>query len=212
MDFFRLWQAILLALVARAGAEEEAQHRESRDSYLEAYQQSHQPQTQQQQQAPHPSYPVYSAPVPTYGPAKDQQKNDPNVWYGVPHFHHHYTVPEAPPPSEMEPEKGHGGFELTTVLKFLAKMIFLKVMVKKIYLIMTLLFLPKIKLLEWLWEKKKPTKPSKPSKPSVSSEELNDQVEEDDDEMSFFRNSRGLGSLEKRVLKAINKQGEQNKI
>jgi hypothetical protein len=202
----------LLALLLRAGAAEEEplQHRESRDSYIDAYQQSHLPQ--KQQNAPQDSgYPVYSAPVPAYGPAKEEpMKKDPNVWYGVPHFHHHYTVPDAPPPTEMEPDKGHGGFELTTVLKFLLKMVFLKLLVKKIYLIMTLMFLPKIKLLDWLWEKKK--KPTKPTKPSKSSEEHNDDLEEDDDEMNFFRSSRGLAALEKRVVGAIDKQDELNKL
>ncbi|CAB3375980.1 Hypothetical predicted protein [Cloeon dipterum] len=237
----RWWPAALLALAAAASCAEdveiiEAQHRESspRDSYLEAYQQSqgggqpsHLPQTDG-------GFHVYGAPVPQYGPAKEEmslygppspqygapplkQVKEPNMYYGVPHFHHHYTVSEPPPPAEImeQQSEGHGGFELSTVLKFLAKLFVLKLLVKKIYLIMTLLWLPKVKLLEWLVKKKKTkpaiNKPDKPGKPPHSDEVDDIEDEDDDDVMSFFRSSsRGLNDLERRVTTAIHKQAQDN--
>jgi len=219
---YRLWQALLLALAAAGACGDkdaaaaapllEPQHRESRDSYVDAFQQnSYKPQKQQIDYSH--SYPVYSAPVPEYGPSKESHEpaKAESGYHGVPHFHHHYTVSDAPQHSEHheEPEKGHGGFELSTVIQFLAKIIFVKLLIKKLILITTLLILPKIKLLAWLLKKKKKViaanKPNKkPIKPAHSSEEHHD--DDDDISLNFFRNTRGLDHLEKRVVGAIEKQ------
>ncbi|KAF4517192.1 hypothetical protein B566_EDAN005624 [Ephemera danica] len=155
----------------------------------------------------------YGPPPDKYGPPVKYENNKEIPWYGVPHFHHHYTMqPEQI--TDPEPvDQGHGGFDVKTVFKFLAKILVLKAIVKFVYIVMYLLFMPKINLLEMLalgdTEKEKPDSAETVEKPDVDAGEDDLQMEEDDDDDSFFRTGKSsvpkskLDYLTEKIVKAL---------
>lgn len=120
-------------------------------------------------------------------------------WYGVPHFHHHYTM-QSKPITEPEPvpEGGHGGFDLKTVFKFVVKLLVLKGIVKMMYLVMYLLFVPKLNLLDILGAGDSEEKPD--SAETAQDDKPEDELDDDD---SLFRGSRQLDVLAFQVARAL---------